>query len=205
MWHCGSSLLHWHPNRVPGHDGDLAAEAAVVTAICLMCQKQEQQLQAYTHHSRAILDMGAQQAEDHAARCSPVPWRPPSGSRVRPTAGFPSLAQNPFLPRRTNPHGAYQSDPASASVPGLPRRAPQMQRPECGRCGRPECPMMEVEQAEEVVAASASAPGPEGRYQIPVKIQNNPPPVSSRGPSGWVPWVRIGCIHGDLHDDPLMT
>jgi len=37
--------------------------------------------------------------------------------------------------------------------------------------GPPKCPMTEVGQGVEVAVTSASAPGPDGRYQIPVKVQ----------------------------------
>jgi len=51
--------------------------------------------------------------------------------------------------------------------PGHTRRAPQMPGPECGR----RVPHDGGGQVVEVAAASASAPGPDGRYQIPVKVQ----------------------------------
>jgi len=46
--------------------GESAAEAAIVTTLHLICQTQGQQLQAYTHHTQAILDMAEQQAEDRS-------------------------------------------------------------------------------------------------------------------------------------------
>jgi len=36
---------------------EAAVEMAIVTAMHLICQTQEQQLQAYAHHTQAILDM----------------------------------------------------------------------------------------------------------------------------------------------------
>jgi len=78
--------------------------------------------------------------------------------------------------------------------------------------------MMEMGQVVEVAAASASAPGPDGRHQIPVKVQEgiHQTLLDSRSsqtaihqslvrPEALVDasWVKMGCIHGDLNDYTL--
>jgi len=81
------------------------------------------------------------------------------------------------------------------------------------RCDPTECPMMEVRQVVEVAAASASAPSPDkgkgtrayasGVAGFRVWSDPDPPkPGSTQGPGRN---VKIRCIHGDMHDYPLVT
>jgi len=87
----------------------------------------------------------------------------------------------PKTPSRTvAPTRMGVTDPAPSwpRVPGHPRGAPQMPGPECGFCGRlghnrHECTVMEVGQVVQIAAVSASALDPDGRDQIPVKVQGD--------------------------------
>jgi len=97
-------------------------------------------------------------APDHF-RHGPMPWWPPSGSRV--AVGLPVTFPKPLPASSHQPTWlvGYQYDPASASVPGPPQGAPQMPGLECGCCGRlthnqHECPVMEVGQVVEVATVS---------------------------------------------------
>jgi len=97
-----------------------------------------------------------------------------------------------------------------------------MPGPEWGRCGRlghhqHKCPVMELGQVVEVAVASASSPGPDGTYQIPVKVQGGiHQALLDSGNSQTLihqslvrpedaSWMRVWCIHGDVHDYPLVT
>jgi len=50
-----------------------------------------------------------------------------------------------------------------------PHEEPLIHQDRCHK--QHECPVKEVEQVRQVAPASVSAPGPDGRYQIPVKVQ----------------------------------
>ena len=105
-----------------------------------------------------------------------------------------------------------------------PQGVPQTPGPECWRCGqlghlRRECPLREVEQVVQVVGPLYSAPGPEGVYCIPVRLQGSEHRAlldsgamqtliqqSLVRPKALVanPWVSIRCVHGDIHKYPLV-
>jgi len=71
------SLLHWRPTGIRDMEtqgSESAAESAITMAMCMICQTQQQQLQAYAHHTQAILNMTGQQAEVRAHICDFMSW-----------------------------------------------------------------------------------------------------------------------------------
>jgi len=144
-----------------------------------------------TCHRPASLEGAINLAEDHLA-LPPQAWgesgqapfphfrrgpiRYDFGSRANPPgrAGSLTPSQYPFLKPSHQPSRGLPIRTRLGLGPRAPARSPTFAT--CGCCGwlghkQHECPVMEVGQVVQVAAASVSTPGPDGGYQIPVKVQ----------------------------------
>ncbi|XP_051815566.1 uncharacterized protein LOC110961245 isoform X1 [Acanthochromis polyacanthus] len=184
-------------------------------------------------HCPVDLTMAVTLAEDHLAahpgdqgRMLPViPPTPRRKSAAQPT-GAPRTPGAPIpAPRINFPYvSSSHQAPVAADAASNSRGAPQTSGQECWRCGQPghtrrECPLREVDQVVRVAGPPAPSPGPGGTYSVPVRIQGgvHQAMVDSGCEQSQIhqnlvrpgalveaSWVRIRCVHGDVHKYPIV-
>ena len=135
-----------------------------------------------------------------------------------------ALTHSPQQITRTDPPSIPPKSQDSAPVRSAPRGAPQPLGQACWRCGqlghfRQECPLMEVGAVVQVAGPSAPSPGPEGTYYIPVCMRGSThqalmdtgcmqtmihESLVRPGALLEAQYVKVKCVHGDIHKYPLV-
>ncbi|XP_062418320.1 uncharacterized protein LOC134129059 [Pungitius pungitius] len=166
-------------------------------------------------HRPPTVEAAVTLAEDHLA------VHPSGGGRQLRPAERPTPA-----PRRATLPPAYSPRTAAdgGAIPD-PQGVSQTPGQACWRCGQPghlrrDCPLMEVGQVIRVAGAPAPSPGPGATYRVPVSIQGGIRQAmmdsgcsqsmihqSLVRPGALVEAsrVRIRCVHGDIHEYPIVS
>uniref|UniRef100_A0AAQ4P4Q9 CCHC-type domain-containing protein n=1 Tax=Gasterosteus aculeatus aculeatus TaxID=481459 RepID=A0AAQ4P4Q9_GASAC len=183
------------------------------------------------YHRPPTLKAAITLAEDHLAvhpsgqrdeEGTPSPARPArrrEGQLPPVERPVPAPRRTSFLPARYPPtaerSGALPDPQGGSQTPGQ----------ECWRCGQPghlrrECPLMEVGQVIRVAGVPTPSPGPGATYRVPVRIQGGIRQAlvdsgcmqsmihqSLVRPGALVEAsrVRIRCVHGDVHEYPIVS
>ncbi|XP_062415775.1 uncharacterized protein LOC134107852 [Pungitius pungitius] len=185
------------------------------------------------YHRPPTLEAATTLAEDHLAvhrsgrggREGALPATQPAAA---PAGGSPQRTTERPTPAPRRPPAAVHRDPPTAANPGtLPDPTGGSQTPgqECWKCGRlghlrRECPLMEVGQVIRVAGAPSPSPGPGATYRVPVRIQGGTRQAmvdsgcsqsmihqSLVRPGALVEAsrVKIRCVHGDIHEYPIVS